>query len=147
MPSSKFNAQQKQRLKRRISQAIEDGHTLGAIARGLRVDRTTIWRWRSADEAFDAVCREGMFVADGLRLQMVEDRFYKDLIHGRVSGMERIFYLTNESNRKRGAPRRQNLMKIEAVIEGKEKIPLAVAQEAVARVEAARARNGKKTRR
>ena len=129
----KIPTQQLQHYKKVVLVTSENGHSLNAICRALAVHRTTVFRWREADADFDDAFARARNVGDGVRLMLVEDRYYKDLIHGRCAPVERIFYLINQSDGKW-----QDVHKIshDFTGDGEALIPLGLIRKAVAEAEA-----------
>ena len=131
--SRKIPKQHLQHYKKVILLGAENGHSLNAICRALAVHRTTVFRWREDDADFDDSFARARNVGDGVRLMLVEDRYYSDLIHGRCAPVERIFYLINKSDGKW-----QDVHKIshDFTGEGEALVPLGLIRKAVAEAEA-----------
>ena len=129
----KIATQHLQHYKKVAVLAVENGHSLNAICRALAVHRTTVFRWREDDADFDEAFTRARNIGDGVRLMLVEDRFYKDLIHGRAAPVERIYFLGNRSS-----GRWQDVRRIDHDFtgEGEALIPLALVRKAVAEAEA-----------
>lgn len=69
--------------------------SLVTAAAAIGVGRTTIWRWRQADPAFDKAVSDLQASIDAKRLQLVEDANFERIIAGKASAAEVIFYLVN----------------------------------------------------
>jgi len=66
-------------------------------ARLAGVDHSTIWRWRQADPEFDTQVLAVQEEVDVIRADMVEESMFKQIIDGKATSVDRIFWLTNRA--------------------------------------------------
>jgi hypothetical protein len=87
-------AERKQRF---IEQLQGDARiTLTEAARRAGVgDPSTVFRWRKADDVFDAIVAEAMETREAAQLALVEDSVVTRIIEGRADTGLTVFYLVN----------------------------------------------------
>lgn len=90
-------AAMRQRDKSAVLAALEDGKHLLEAAREIKRDPATIWKWRQTDPEFDAAVREHCEENEEARVSAVEETLYRDIIEGKATSTDRIFYLTNRA--------------------------------------------------
>lgn len=70
---------------------IRRGQPLHVACATAKIDPSTFWRWRKAEERLDTITRN---IIES-RIQVVEDSLFKSCINGQVAAQ--IFYLTNRA--------------------------------------------------
>lgn len=82
-----------QNKKRRAIELLDAGKHLVEIAAELKMDITTIWRWRRGDQEFDKAVAERMVENDDERVKIVEGLLFQRIIRGECSATEMMRYL------------------------------------------------------
>lgn len=81
--------------KKKVLDLMSTGKRLIDAAREIQKDPATVYRWRIADSEFDAAVLHHVEENDEARTRVVEQTLYDDIVDGKASPAERMFWLVN----------------------------------------------------